>query len=316
MAVAPSQVIQLNIDALNALKLVIDSCIPGACDIILERTGYVVVTGMGKSGHIGAKIAATLASTGTNAFFVHPAEMSHGDLGMLRNDCTLLAISNSGESRELRDPLMFCQRNRIPVIGMTQRTCSLLDRMATATLLMPTVAEACPNGLAPTTSTLMTLALGDALSIALMDRRGFSVEDFGMTHPGGALGMKLQTVREWVTYNHSSPAKVTVEAPFSEVVAAITEGRKGAVAVVSAEGRLVGMITDGDVRRAFARDVTNLVADEIMSASPIVIGSDARMGDALDLIAANKISSLLVVEAGFPIAIIHIADLIQAGYVR
>ncbi|MFN3354139.1 MAG: SIS domain-containing protein, partial [Brevundimonas sp.] len=157
-------VLRLNIEALEALDRNLNGSLVRACEVILSRPGYVVVTGMGKSGHIGGKIAATLASTGTNAFFVHPAEMSHGDLGMLRSDCTLLAISNSGESRELRDPLTFCQRNGIPVIGITQRKGSLLDRMSEVTLLMPTVAEACPNGLAPTTSTLMTLALGDALA--------------------------------------------------------------------------------------------------------------------------------------------------------
>jgi arabinose-5-phosphate isomerase len=168
------EVIQLNIEALQALERTIDASVARACDVILSRPGYVVVTGMGKSGHIGGKIAATLASTGTNAFFVHPAEMSHGDLGMLRDDCTLLAISASGESRELRDPLIFCQRNNIPVIGMTQRGSSFLARMSAVPLIMPNVAEACPNGLAPTTSTLMTLALGDALAMVLMDRRQFT----------------------------------------------------------------------------------------------------------------------------------------------
>lgn len=316
MVVKAADLIRLNIEALEALALTVDTNLAEARDIILSRQGYVVVTGMGKSGHIGAKIAATLASTGTSAFFVHPAEMSHGDLGMLQHDCTLLAISNSGESRELRDPLIFCQRNDIPVVGITQRKDSLLARMANVTLLMPTVAEACPNGLAPTTSTLMTLALGDALAITLMDERGFSAEDFGLRHPGGALGMKLQTVREWMGDNHAPPAKVSLGAPFSEVVAAITEGRKGAVAVLAADGRLAGMITDGDVRRAFSRDVATVVADDIMSATPITISPEARVGDALDLIAANKISMLLVVDAGRPIGIIHIADLIQAGYIR
>jgi arabinose-5-phosphate isomerase len=308
-------VVRLNIEALEALDRNLNGSLVRACEVILSRPGYVVVTGMGKSGHIGGKIAATLASTGTNAFFVHPAEMSHGDLGMLRRDCTLLAISNSGESRELRDPLTFCQRNDIPTVGITQRKGSLLDRMSEVTLLMPTVAEACTNGLAPTTSTLMTLALGDALAMALMDERGFSAEDFGLHHPGGALGMKLQTVREWMGDNHAPPATVAAGAPFSEVVASITEGRKGAVAVLAADGRLAGMVTDGDVRRAFARDVTALVADDIMSPHPITVSPDARMSDAIDLIAANKIGNLFVVEAGRPVAIIHVSELIQAGYV-
>ena len=294
-------VIRLNIQALEALERSLDASIARACDIILSRPGYVVVTGMGKSGHIGSKIAATLASTGTNSFFVHPAEMSHGDLGMLRADTTLLAISNSGESRELRDPLIYCQRNNIPVIGITQRA--------------PHVAEACPNGLAPTTSTLMTLAIGDALAMVLMDRSGFSREDFGMHHPGGALGMSLQTVAEWMGDHAVTPASVPLDASFSLVVSAITEGRKGAVSVLNTDGTLAGMITDGDVRRAFANDITGITARDIMSASPITVTPQARMSDVVDLLSANKIANLFVVDDNRPVAIIHIAELMQAGYI-
>jgi len=309
------EVIRLNVQALEALERAIDVNIARACDIIMSRPGYVVVTGMGKSGHIGGKIAATLASTGTNAFFVHPAEMSHGDLGMLRADTTLLAISNSGESRELRDPLIYCQRNGIPVIGMTQRASSFLGRASDVTLLMPSVAEACPNGLAPTTSTLMTLALGDALAMVLMDRRAFSAMDFGLHHPGGALGMSLQSVREWMGDNHAAPASVPETARFSEVVSAITEGRKGSVAVLDADGRMTGMITDGDIRRAFALDIGAITAVDFMGKNPITVGPDARMSDVVDLLAANKISNLFVVEDQKPVAIVHIAELMQAGYV-
>jgi arabinose-5-phosphate isomerase len=309
------QVIRLNIAALEALDGAIDDSLGRACDIILGRPGYLVVTGMGKSGHIGGKIAATLASTGTNAFFVHPAEMSHGDLGMLRRDTTLLAISNSGESRELRDPLIFCQREGIPVIGMTQRPASFLGRNSAVCLTMPQVAEACPNNLAPTTSTLMTLALGDALAMVLMDRRGFSAEAFGLHHPGGKLGMSLQSVRDWMGDRPAAPATVPLDAPFSEVVSAITEGRKGAVAVVSADGALAGIVTDGDVRRAFTRDIARLVAADVMSANPKVVGAGARMSDVIDLMAQNKISNLFVTEDNRPIAIVHIAELMQAGYV-
>lgn len=307
-------VIRLNIEALQALERTVDASVARACDIILSRPGYVVVTGIGKSGHIGGKIAATLASTGTNAFFVHPAEMSHGDLGMLRHDTTLLAISNSGESRELRDPLLFCQRNGIPVIGMTQRASSFLARMSAVPLVMPSVAEACPNGLAPTTSTLMTLALGDALAMVLMDRRGFSAMDFGMHHPGGALGMSLQSVREWMGDNHAPPPTVPLKASFADVVASITAGRKGAVAVLDEDGRLAGMITDGDVRRAFAADVAGVLADDVMSRQPITVTPDQRMSDVVDLLTANRISNLFVVQDGRPQAIVHVAELMQAGY--
>ncbi|MFC5345700.1 SIS domain-containing protein [Brevundimonas staleyi] len=309
------EVIQLNIEALQALERTIDSSIARACDVILSRPGYVVVTGMGKSGHIGGKIAATLASTGTNAFFVHPAEMSHGDLGMLRGDTTLLAISNSGESRELRDPLLFCERNHIPVISMTQRGSSFLARHSAVPLIMPSVAEACPNNLAPTTSTLMTLALGDALAMVLMDRRGFSATDFGMHHPGGSLGMSLQSVREWMGDNHAPPPTLPMDAAFADVVARITEGRKGAVAVLDADGTLAGMITDGDIRRAFAQDISSITAADIMSRSPITVSPDQRMSDVVDLLTANKISNLFVVRDGRPVAIVHIAELMQAGYV-
>ncbi len=308
-------VIQLNIEALQALERTVDASVARACDVILSRPGYVVVTGMGKSGHIGGKIAATLASTGTNAFFVHPAEMSHGDLGMLRHDTTLLAISNSGESRELRDPLLFCQRNDIPVIGMTQRGSSFLARMSAVALVMPSVAEACPNGLAPTTSTLMTLALGDALAMVLMDRREFSAEAFGMHHPGGALGMSLQSVREWMGDNHAPPPTVRLAATFADVVARITEGRKGAVAVIDDDGSLAGMITDGDIRRAFSQDVTQITATDIMSRTPITVSPDQRMSDVVDLLAANKIANLFVLDQGRPVAIVHVAELMQAGYV-
>jgi arabinose-5-phosphate isomerase len=308
-------VIRLNIEALEALERTVNGSLVRAVEIILSRPGYVVVTGMGKSGHIGNKIAATLASTGTNAFFVHPAEMSHGDLGMLRHDTTLLAISNSGESRELRDPLIFCQRNDIPVIGMTQRASSFLARMSAVSLVMPSVAEACPNGLAPTTSTLMTLALGDALAMVLMERRGFSATDFGLHHPGGSLGMSLQSVREWMGDNHAPPPTVPMDAAFAEIVAAITAGRKGSVAVLDADGTLAGMITDGDVRRAFSSDVSRITAADIMSRQPITVGPDQRMSDVVDLLTANKISNLFVIDDGRPVAIIHIAELMQAGYV-
>ena len=309
------EVIRLNVQALQALETAMDDSLARAIDIILSRPGYVVVTGMGKSGHIGGKIAATLASTGTSAFFVHPAEMSHGDLGMLRKDVTLLAISNSGESRELRDPLIYCQREGIPVIGVTQRPNSFLGRSSAVCLALPSAPEACPNGLAPTTSTLMTLAMGDALAMVLMDRRGFTAEDFGLHHPGGKLGMSLQSVRDWMGDRPPAPATVLLTATFAEVVSAITEGRKGAAAVLAEDGTLAGIVTDGDIRRAFSCDLNGLTAADVMSPRPKVIGPDARMSDAVDLMTQNKIATLLVVEADRPVAIVHIAELMQAGYV-
>jgi arabinose-5-phosphate isomerase len=298
------EVVRLNVLALQALEASVGDALARAVEIVLSRPGYLIVTGMGKSGHIGGKIAATLASTGTASFFVHPAEMSHGDLGMLRDDVTLLALSNSGESRELRDPLIFCRRKGIPVIGMTQRPDSFLGRNSTVCLTLPQVAEACPNGLAPTTSTLMSLALGDALAMVLMDRRGFTAQDFGLHHPGGKLGMSLQSVRDWMGDRPPQPATVAADAGFVQVISAITEGRKGAV-------------TDGDVRRAFGRegDVKALTAAELMSPRPKTVHPDARMSDALDLMTQNRIATLLVVEDARPVAIMHVAELMQAGYV-
>ena len=301
--------------AVLGLKARVGDSFAQAVKAILTVRGRVVVMGIGKSGHIGRKIAATLASTGTNAFFVHPAEMSHGDLGMLRPDTTLLAISNSGESRELRDPLLYCQRNDIPVIGITQRAGSFLGRHSAVSLTMPKVAEACPNGLAPTTSTLMTLAIGDAMAMVLMDRRGFTREDFGLHHPGGALGMSLQSVREWMGDNAATPASVPMDADFSAVVSAVSAGRKGAVAVLHSDGSLAGMITDGDIRRAFTSDISALRAEDIMSRTPITVDPDARMSDVVDLLSSNKIANLFVVEDHRPVAIIHVAELMQAGYV-
>ncbi|MFC7377246.1 SIS domain-containing protein [Brevundimonas sp. GCM10030266] len=316
MVARAREVIEMNISALQQLEAAIDDSLARAVEIILSRPGYLVVTGMGKSGHIGGKIAATLASTGTNAFFVHPAEMSHGDLGMLRKDVTLLAISNSGESRELRDPLIYCQREGIPVIGITQRPNSFLGRSSAVCLTLPNAPEAHPDGLAPTTSTLMTLAMGDALAMVLTERRGFTAEDFGLHHPGGKLGMSLQSVRDWMGDRPPVPATVPLTATFAEVVSAITEGRKGAAAVVNADGTLAGIVTDGDVRRAFARgDLTGLTAADVMSPRPKVIDPTARMSDAIDLMTQNKIATLLVVEDDRPIAIAHIAELMQAGYV-
>jgi arabinose-5-phosphate isomerase len=315
MVARAREVIGMNISALQQLEAAIDDSLARAVEIILSRPGYLVVTGMGKSGHIGGKIAATLASTGTNAFFVHPAEMSHGDLGMLRKDVTLLAISNSGESRELRDPLIYCQREGIPVIGITQRPNSFLGRSSAVCLTLPNAPEAHPDGLAPTTSTLMTLAMGDALAMVLTERRGFTAEDFGLHHPGGKLGMSLQSVRDWMGDRPPAPATVPLTATFAEVVSAITEGRKGAAAVINADGTLAGIVTDGDVRRAFSRDLSGLTAADVMSPRPKVIGPDARMSDAVDLMTQNRIATLLVVENDRPLAIVHIAELMQAGYV-
>ena len=311
-------VIRIEREALEQLEAGLDTAIEKAADLIMATDRHIIVAGVGKSGHIGQKIAASLASTGTPSFFLHPTEASHGDLGMIVPGSVVIAISYSGESRELRDPLIFCQRRGIPVIGMTQRPQSFLGRNSAVLLQLPQVAEACPNNLAPTTSTLMTLALGDALAMVLMERRGFSAEAFGLHHPGGKLGMSLQSVRDWMGDRPRKVATVTRDTPFAEVISAITEGMKGATAVVEADGRLAGIVTDGDVRRAFGREPTSLkdlTAGDLMSASPKQVSPDARMSDAVDILTQNRISTLLVVEADRPVAIIHLAELMQAGYV-
>ena len=306
------EVIQLNIEALQALERTIDASVARACDVILSRPGYVVVTGMGKSGHIGGKIAATLASTGTNAFFVHPAEMSHGDLGMLREDCTLLAISASGESRELRDPLIFCQRNNIPVIGMTQRSSSFLARMSAVPLVMPNVAEACPNGLAPTTSTLMTLALGDALAVCVMQKRNFRPVDFKVYHPGGKLGAQLLTVTALMHAGEAVPL-IGDQAAMGEALLVMTAKSFGVVGVTDAGGALIGIITDGDLRRHMD-GLMQMKACDVMSRHPRTIRPEALAVEALGQMNERKITCLFATDAEHkPVGLIHIHDCLRAG---
>ena len=223
-------VIRIERDALEKLEAGIDASIVRAADTIMATDRHVIVAGVGKSGHIGQKIAASLASTGTPSFFLHPTEASHGDLGMIAPGSVVLAISYSGESREMVDLLRYCRGNSIPVIGMTRAPDSTLGRLSDIVLHMPTVPEACPNGLAPTSSTTMALALGDALTILLMDRRGFSREDFGSRHPGGKLGRSLQTAGDYVADRPDDIPVINTDASVQDVILAVSEGRKGCVA--------------------------------------------------------------------------------------
>ncbi|MEM9233069.1 MAG: KpsF/GutQ family sugar-phosphate isomerase, partial [Pseudomonadota bacterium] len=266
------QVIETEAAALAALRDAINETMTRAVDILMNAPGFVIVAGVGKSGHIGRKIAATLASTGTPSFFVHPTEASHGDLGMIQKDCAVVAISNSGETRELRDLLIYTQREGVPVVGITAKPDSFLAQQSTVTLLLPKTGEACPNQLAPTSSTTMTLAMGDALAIAAMERRGFGPEDFGARHPGGALGMRLQQVSEYLDLHKDRPNPViSADAAFPDVLKAVSDGRCGAVSVVDSGGKLTGIVTDGDIRRAvMAHDqVQSLTANQMMSPSPV-----------------------------------------------
>ncbi|NNL87936.1 MAG: KpsF/GutQ family sugar-phosphate isomerase [Marinicaulis sp.] len=310
-------VIEAEVAALTKLSESLNDEFIRAIDLIAECKGYAIVTGVGKSGHVGRKIAATLASTGAPAFFVHPTEASHGDLGMIKKDAVVIAISNSGETRELRDLLIFCRREKTPVIAITGRRKSFLGDNATVTLVLPPAPEACPNELAPTSTTTMTLALGDAIAVAAMKRRNFSREDFGARHPGGALGMQLQPISEWIASYDDAPNPISrISDSFVDVLKEISKGRCGAVTVVDEKGAIAGFITDGDIRRAVSDNVSpqKLTAGEFLSKDPLTISPNERIGAAVEIFNTRRISQVVVVEDEKPIAIIHVKDLMQAGY--
>lgn len=306
--------IQAEIDGLAALSAKLDTAFTLAVDTLVACKTYCIVTGVGKSGHIGSKIAATFASTGTPAFFVHPTEASHGDLGMVDQDGVLLAISNSGDTREMRDILAYGQRVGIPIIGITKRADSLLGRMSSILLKLPDMPEACPNGLAPTTSTTATLALGDALAVAVMEARGFSREDFGKVHPGGKLGLLLQHVKDWLATEGEAPPTTTPDMEAGGVISALAVGGMGCIGIVDEGGQLIGSITDGDLRRAFSPEFFQKTARDIMHPNPINITPDVRMQDAIEIMTERRISNIFVVEAGVLKGIIHMKDLLRGGY--
>ncbi len=279
-----------------------------------NANGRTVVTGMGKSGHIARKIAATLASTGTPALFVHPAEASHGDLGMIVEGDAVLALSNSGETAELADLVAHTRRFGLKLVAITARAESALARAADVLLLLPAAPEACPLGLAPTTSTTMQLALGDALAVALLSRRGFSRSDFRVFHPGGKLGARLSRVRD-LMHDASSLPLASPATPMAEALIRMTGGGFGCLGIVDAAGALVGIVTDGDLRRAMAPDLLARHAGEVMTAAPVTIGPDALAAEALALMNRRDrpITALFVVDAGRPVGILHVHDLLRAG---
>jgi arabinose-5-phosphate isomerase len=306
------RVLQLEIEGLAALGGALDERFERAVEILAEARGRVIVTGMGKNSHIGAKIAATMASTGTAAFFVHPGEASHGDLGMIvRGDC-LLALSNSGETPELADTVAYSRRFSIPLIAITGRGQSTLARNADVALVLPAATEACPMGLAPTTSTTMTLALGDALAVALLERKGFSSADFGVLHPGGRLGRMLMKVADLMHRGEEVPL-IAETAGMAEVLVLMTAKAFGVAGILDAEGRLAGIITDGDLRRHMGPDLLSLFARQVMTSHPRTIRSDALAAEALGVMNQRKITSLFVVEEERPIGILHIHDCLRAG---
>ncbi|MCD2512375.1 KpsF/GutQ family sugar-phosphate isomerase [Comamonas endophytica] len=282
---------------------------------ILEIQGRVVVMGMGKSGHVGRKIAATLASTGTPSFFVHPGEASHGDLGMVTEKDLVLALSNSGESDEIAALLPALRRQGVPVVGMTGNARSTLARHADWVLDTYVEREACPLNLAPTASTTAQLALGDALAVALLDARGFKAEDFARSHPGGALGRKLLTHVGDVMRSGSDVPRVPADAPFLLLMREMSAKGLGASAVVGADGRLLGVFTDGDLRRRIERgaDLLSTTAGEVMHAKPHTIEARALAVDAARLMEQHGITSVLVVEGTDElVGVVHIRDLMRA----
>lgn len=307
--------IRIERDALEQLEASIGPSIAEAADLIMASDRHTIIAGVGKSGHIGQKIAASLASTGTPSFFLHPTEASHGDLGMIVPGSVVIAISYGGESRELIDLLRYCKGNDIPLIGMTRSSESTLGRASDVLLQLPVVDEACPNGLAPTSSTTMTLALGDALTILLMARRGFSREDFGSRHPGGKLGRSLQTAGDYIDGRIDDMPIIGVAADVHDVILAVSEGRKGCVGVTDDDGRLVGMVTDGDIRRAMLAGTLSGTAANIMTANPRTLAREDRMSAVIKTFTERRISNAFVTEDGKPVGIIDMKDLLAEGYV-
>lgn len=286
-----------------------------AVDCLASARGRVAVSGMGKSGHIGRKIAATLASTGTPALFVHPAEASHGDLGMIVAGDAVLALSNSGETAELADLVAHTRRFGLPLVAITGRPDSTLARAADVALMLPKAPEACPMGLAPTTSTTMQLALGDAIAVALLTRRGFTSADFHRIHPGGRLGVRLRRVRELMHGGKDMPL-ATPETRMDAALVGMTEKRFGCLGIVDEAGVLIGIITDGDLRRAMGPDLLQRTAREVMTPAPRTIGADALAEEALHAMNAHSrpVTTLFVVDPqSRPVGVLHVHDLLRAG---
>jgi arabinose-5-phosphate isomerase len=283
-----------------------------AADLILGAKGRLIVTGLGKSGHIGRKIAATFASTGTPAFFVHAAEAGHGDLGMITTDDVVLALSWSGEQPEMKALITYATRFRIPLIAMTAERDSTLSQAADVALTLPKAREACPHNLAPTTSSLMMLALGDALAIALLEGRGFTSVDFSVLHPGGKLGAMLKHISDIMHTGAAVPLK-PLGTKMSEALVEMTSKGFGCVGIVDSRGAVVGIVTDGDLRRHMGADLMTAVVDNVMTKNPKTIRGTLLASEALELLNASKITALIVTEANKPVGIVHLHDLLRAG---
>jgi arabinose-5-phosphate isomerase len=309
------RVLGVEADALGALATGLDARFAEAVETIFDARGKVVCTGMGKSGHVARKIAATLASTGAPAVFVHPAEASHGDLGMVGPDDVILALSKSGEARELADILAYAKRFDIPLLAMTEAADSALGRAADIVLVLPAAPEATAVVNAPTTSTTLQMAMGDALAVALLERRGFTAGDFRVLHPGGKLGAMLRTVGDLMHRTAEAPL-VEPSASMRDALLVMTEKRFGCVGVVDGEGRLAGIITDGDLRRHMD-GLLDHTAGQIMTRAPKTVPPSMLAGEALKKMTEDAPSStvLFVVEDARPVGILHIHDLVRAGVI-
>lgn len=310
---AGKSVLRAEIQALEDLWSSLGNDFTRAVTQLSQVSGRVIVSGMGKSGHIGNKIAATLASTGTPAQFVHPAEASHGDLGMITQNDAVLAISNSGDTAELADLIVYCKRFQIPLIAITKNRNSSLGLAANICLVLPNAPEACPMGLAPTTSTTMTLALGDALAVALLEQKGFGADGFRQFHPGGKLGKKLLKIEQIMHRGDELPT-ASPTTKMSDVLLTMTAKRFGCVGIIDTQSKLLGIITDGDLRRHMGTDLLNRTAREIMTPNPITIRPDMLAAEALAILQQKSITCLFVQEAaGELVGIVHIHDLLRQG---
>lgn len=304
--------IDIEVAAINELKNLLDENLTKALDLIQSTKGRVILSGMGKSGHIARKIAASFASTGTPSFFMHPAEASHGDLGMVTPDDVIIAISNSGESRELIDILNYSKRFGIKLIAITKNPDSSLGKAGNIVLKLPTSKEACPLGLAPTSSTTATLVLGDILTVAMIERKSFSKAQFNQRHPGGKLGSILQQVKDLMHTGNEMPL-LSENATINEIILEMTSKRLGCVGFTNNSGEFVGMFTDGDLRRYIEKDLKNAKASDIMTKNPIVAKKDMYASEAIKIMNERKITNLFVIEDNKPIGTVHIHDLLRSG---
>src|SRR5437773_8615386 len=301
---------------ITAISLALQSDLGGpfgeASELIRNAKGRLIVTGLGKSGHIGRKIAATFASTGTPAFFVHAAEASHGDLGMITADDVIMALSWSGEQPEMKNLITYAKRFRIPLIAMTAEIDSTLSKAADIALTLPKAREACPHNLAPTTSSLMMLALGDALAIALLEGRGFTSVDFSVLHPGGKLGAMLKYTRDLMHAGAAVPLKPLCT-KMADALAEMTSKGFGCVGITDTRGAIVGIVTDGDLRRHMRSDLMTAFVDDVMTKNPKTISRDLLASEALEILNSSKITALISTEASKPVGIMLMHDILRAG---